>query len=74
MHKEVLCIAPTRSRKRGGSHRSDSRKCLTQPTRKGTPSKGNLKIFHQAIDRENRALLRAKATKIRELAVEGSAE
>lgn len=38
-HSEELCMAATKRRNCGGPYRSDSRGCLTRPTRLGTPTK-----------------------------------
>ncbi|KHJ35059.1 putative eka-like protein [Erysiphe necator] len=61
IHTEDLCMAATKCRNCGGSHRSDSRRCLARPTSPGAPTKEQLKNYRQAGEREFQAVLQAKA-------------
>ncbi|KHJ30558.1 putative eka-like protein [Erysiphe necator] len=54
-------MATTKCRNCGGPHRSNSRRCFACPTRSGTATKEQLKIYLQAREREYQAVLRAKA-------------
>ncbi|KHJ30976.1 putative eka-like protein [Erysiphe necator] len=45
----------------GGSHRSDSCRCLARPTRLSAPTKELMKTYRQAGEREYQAELRARA-------------
>lgn len=72
MHSEDICKAITKCKNCGGPHRSDSRRCLARPTRTGTPTKEQLKIFRRAGDREYQAMVRAKAAEEKAAAVEES--
>lgn len=51
----------TKSRNYGGSCRSNSRKSLGSPIRSGALIQEQMNLYHQAGERENQALLRAKA-------------
>ena len=73
MHAQEACQALTRCRNCGGPHRSDSHRCLARPTRSGSPTKEQLKIYRQAGDREYQAVIRAKAAEARAATAEQAA-
>lgn len=74
MHQQDICMAPTKCRNCGGIHRSDSRRCLARPTRSSKPTNKQLKIYRQAGDRDNQAVLQANEAKARRATAESSDE
>ena len=69
------CVqGPPKCRNCGGPHRSDSLRCLAQPTRAGAPTKEQLRTFRQAGEREFHAVARAKAAEGKAAAVEVNIE
>lgn len=70
MHIQNECKALTKCRNCGGSHRSDSTRCLARPNRAGAPTKEQLKIYRQMGDREYQAVVRAKAAEAKATAAE----
>ncbi|KHJ30449.1 putative eka-like protein [Erysiphe necator] len=56
-----ICMAATKCRNCSGPHCSDSCRCLSRPTRSGAHTKEQMKVCRQMGDREDQAILRAKA-------------
>ena len=61
MHPQEACQSLTKCKNCGGAHRSDSHHCPVRPTRIGSPTKEQIKVFRQVGEREYQAIARTKA-------------
>lgn len=74
MHSQEACQSHTKCKNCGGAHRSDSHNCPTRPTRAGSPTKEQMKVFRQIGEREYQAVVRAKKAEASAAAAEKANE